>query len=94
MEPVETVRNEGISGNIQPAASEDIKLFPEEERSEEVIQILSPFEFSLGELDEEEMTFTTSDRILYQGRNYKVIKTKDWFGPGGFRKAWAVRQKD
>ncbi len=94
MELVETVRYEGISGNIQPAASEDIQLFPEEERTEEIIQILSVFEFSLGAQNKEDDTFATSDKIIYQGSTYKLTKTKDWSDAGGFYKAWAVRQKD
>ncbi len=93
-EPAGTVRYEGVPGNIQPASSEDIRLFPEEERTEEIIQILAPFEFSPGVSDEESGTFTAADMIDYQGSTYKLIKTKDWLGPGGFRKAWAVRQKD
>ena len=41
-----------VSGNIQPAASEDLQLFPEEERSEEMIVILAAYAFSLGEAGE------------------------------------------
>ncbi len=85
---------DNISGNIQPATSEDIKLFPQEERSEEIIQILAPFAFSSGVRDPEEASFTVSDKIEYRGATYKLIKTKNWSHPGGFHKAWAIRQRE
>ncbi len=83
---------EEVWGNVQPASSEDIRLFPEEERTEEIIQILSPFEFSLGSRNAE--TITAADKIKYDGSTYKLIKTKDWSLPGGFHKAWAIRQRE
>lgn len=88
-----TLRAEGVSGNIQPASSEDIALFPQEERTEGIIQILSNFAFSVGLPDSGSGTFVAPDMILYLGDKYKVIKVKDWSLAGGFYKAWAVRQK-
>ncbi len=79
------------SGSIQPATSEDLQLFPQEERSEEMIIILSRFRFSLGETDD--TSFTSADIITWQDRKYRVIKVKDWFPQGGYYKAWAVKQK-
>ena len=80
------------SGNIQPAASEDLQLFPEEERSEDMIIILAPFHFRLGETGK--TTFTTADVITWNNRKYRVVKVKDWSAQGGFYKALAVRQKE
>ncbi len=81
-----------VSGNIQPAASEDLLLFPEEERSEDMIVIFSTFHFSLGE--SEGATFTSADIINWHGTKYRVIRVKNWSNQGGYYKAWAVRQRD
>ncbi len=78
-------------GNIQPAASEDLALFPEEERSEEMIIILSPFHFQLGE--EGEIIFNSADIVTWRNETYRVIRVKDWEIQGGFYKAWAIREK-
>ena len=79
-------------GTIQPATSEDLQLFPEEERSEDMIILLSSFHFRLGETGN--TTFTTADVITWNGQKYRVVKVKDWSAQGGFHKAWAVRQKE
>ena len=78
-------------GNIQPAASEDLALFPEEERSEKMIIILSPFRFQLGVSGEN--LFISADIITWRNETYRVIKVKDWEHQGGFHKAWAVKKK-
>ena len=80
------------SGNIQPATSEDLQLFPQEERSEDMIIILSSFHFRLGETTEG-VFFTSADILTWRGQDYRVIKVKDWLAQGGYCKAWAVRQK-
>ena len=82
------------SGAVQPASSEDLALFPQEERSEDMIVILSPFHFSLGAADPSGLTFTSADTVRWQGRVYRVVRVKDWLSQGGYRKAWAVRQKE
>ncbi len=81
-----------VKGNIQPASSEDLQLFPQEERSEEMIVILASYPFSLGEAGEG--SFTSADIVNWQGRKYRVVRVKDWFPHGGYYKAWAVRQKE
>ena len=78
------------AGNIQPATSEDLALFPEEERSEEMIIILSPFRFQLGE--EGEIIFNSADIVTWRNESYRVIRVKDWEHQGGFHKAWAIRE--
>ena len=81
-----------VTGNIQPASSEDLQLYPQEERSEEMIVILASYAFSLGETGEG--SFTSADIVNWQGRKYRVVKVKDWLDQGGYCKAWAVRQKE
>ncbi len=92
LENSQTFKN--LAGNIQPASSEDVLLFPQEERSKEIIQILSSFAFSSGTPDMGSGTFIPSDNVIYRGRKYKVIRVKDWELAGGFHKAWAVSQQD
>ena len=79
-------------GNIQPASSEDLMLFPQEERTEEMIIILSPFHFRLGE--DHGTSFTSADMVTWNEKKYRVVKVKNWASQGGFYKAWAVRQKE
>ncbi len=83
---------ENLTGNIQPADSEDLKLLPQEQRSEAVIQVLSSFPFSLGTQNPASSVFTSPDLILWQGETYRVLRVKDWSRAGGYHKAWAVRQ--
>ena len=81
-----------VSGNIQQATSEDLQLFPQEERSEEMIVILASYPFSLGEAGDS--SFTSADIVNWQGRKYRVVRVKNWFPQGGYYKAWAVRLQD
>ena len=80
------------TGSIQPATSEDLQLFPQEERSEDMIIVLSPFHFRLGETHG--TTFTTADQITWNHEKYRVIKVKNWASQGGYYKAWAIKQRD
>ena len=80
-----------VAGNIQPATSEDLLLFPEEERSEEMIIILSRFRFSLGETDD--ISFSSADIVTWREWDYRVIKVKNWHPQGNYYKAWAAKQK-
>ena len=88
----ESASGQYASGSIQPAASEDLNLVPQEERSQEMIIVLSPFHFRLGET--EETTFTAPDMISWNGGKYRVVKVKSWANPAGFYKAWAIRQRE
>ncbi len=89
-----SVLMEGLTGNIQPASSEDIELLPQEERSRDIIQVLSAFSFSQGIPDQGDGIYSIPDTIIYLGKKYKVIRVKDWSLAGGFHKAWAVRQRE
>ena len=79
-------------GNVQPASSEDLALFPQEERGEEMILILSRFHFQLGCRDPAGRSFTSADEVVWRKKRYRVVRVKDWSPQADFRKAWAVRQ--
>ncbi len=65
------------AGTIHPGTPEMIQLLPEEERHEEFIAIYTDFPLSLGENDGGE-TYTTPDRITWQGKSWRVVKVCDW----------------
>ena len=81
-------------GSIQPATAEDMVLFPEEGRLSDMIIILSPFHFRMGEKDPSGLAFTSSDLVLWKKRKYRVVRVKDWSTQGGYYKAWALRLKE
>ena len=81
------------SGSVQPATAEDMVLFPEEQRLSDMIVVLSPFHFRLGEKDPSGLAFTSSDEIRWKNEKYRVVRVKDWSTQGGYYKAWAIRQK-
>ena len=81
------------SGSIQPATAEDMVLFPEEQRLSDMIVLLSPFHFRLGEKDPSGLSFTSSDEIRWRNDKYRVVRVKDWSHQGGYYKAWAIKQK-
>lgn len=81
------------SGSVQPATSEDMALFPQEQRVSDMIIVLSPFRFGLGEKDPSGLSFTSSDEIHWKNGIYRVVRVKDWFAQGGYYKAWAVKLK-
>ena len=87
----ESASGQYASGSIQPAASEDLNLVPQEERSQEMIIILSTFHFRLGE--KSDTSFTTADIVIWKGNKYRVVRVKSWAHPAGYYKAWAIRQR-
>lgn len=88
----ETVTRERIqiTGNIQPASTEDLSRMTEEEQSERVIVIRAVFRFRIGSDDQSE--YTASDLVIYLGDVYKVTRVDNWH-QWGFTTAYAVHQK-
>ena len=80
------------SGSIHPGTPEMIQLLPEEERNEEFIAIYTDFTLSLGENDGG-ATYTTPDRILWNGETWRVVKVRDW-SVFGYYQGYAVRVRD
>ena len=86
---VPAVRMLPASGSIHPGTPEMIQLLPEEERNEEFIAIYTDFALSLGENDGG-ATYTTPDRILWNGVTWRVVKVRDW-AAFGYYQGLAIR---
>ncbi len=74
---VPTVQTMAASGCIHPGSPEMIQLLPEEDRSEDFIAVYTDFALSLGENDGG-ATYTTPDRIVWNGQTWRLIHLKDW----------------
>ena len=89
---VPAVRTLPASGSIHPGTPEVIQLLPEEERNEEFIAIYTDFALSLGENDGG-ATYTTPDRILWNGGTWRVVKVRDW-AVFGYYQGYAVKMHE
>lgn len=89
---VPAVRTLPASGCIHPGTPEMIQLLPEEERNEEFIAIYTDFALSLGENDGG-ATYTTPDRILWNGETWRVVKVRDW-AMFGYYQGYAVKMHE
>ncbi len=65
------------SGCIHPGTPEMVQLLPEEERQEEFIAVYTDFALSLGE-NGGGVTYSTPDRILWNGETWRVVRVRDW----------------
>ena len=65
------------SGCIHPGTPETVRLLPEEEQHEDFIAVYTDFALSLGENGGGE-TYSTPDRILWNGAIWRTVQVKDW----------------
>lgn len=78
------------TGNIQPAQTEDLQLFPEEDRSQRIIVIRTTFTFRLGE--DAKSAYQPSDKVIFENAVWKVTRMDHWTD-WGFTTAYAVLQR-
>ena len=71
-------------GCIHPGTPEMVQLLPEEERHKELIAIYTSFPLSLGS-NPGGVTWTVADRILYDGRVWKLVRLRDWSAFGYYQ---------
>ncbi len=64
-------------GCIHPGTPEMVQLLPEEERHKDLIAIYTGFPLSMGS-NPGGVTWTAADRILYDGRVWKLARLRDW----------------
>ena len=77
-------------GCIHPGTPEMLQLLPEEEKAEEFIAVYTDYPLSTGTPEEEgAVSFTAPDRILWNGRTWRVVRVRDW-QPFGYVQAYAV----
>ncbi len=74
---VPSVQTISASGCIHPGTPEMVQLLPEEERQEEFIAVYTDFALSLGE-NGGGVTYSTPDRILWNGETWRVVRVRDW----------------
>ena len=65
------------SGCIHPGTPEMLRLLPEEDRHEDFIAVYTDFPLTLGE-NAGGSTYTTPDRILWNGATWRVVKVRAW----------------
>jgi hypothetical protein len=90
-DPVEDVHL-GVMGSIHPGSPEMLQLLPEEERKETFIYIHSEFAFSTGK--DNGTSYTTPDRVIWNGQTWRVVRIRDWIASYGFCDAWAVLMQE
>ena len=62
---------------IHPGTTEMVRLLPEEERHKDLIAIYTGYPLSLGS-NPDGVTWTAADRILYEGKVWKLVRFRDW----------------
>ena len=75
-------------GCIHPGTPEMAQLLPEEERHKDLIAIYTSFPLSMGN-NPGGVTWSAADRILYDGRVWKLARVRDW-ARFGYYQALAV----
>ena len=77
-------------GCIHPGTPEMLQLLPEEEKAEEFIAVYTDYPLSAGTPEEAgAVSFTAPDRILWNGRTWRVVRVRDWQA-FGYYQAYAV----
>ena len=89
---VPSVQILSASGCIHPGTPEMIQLLPEEDRHEEFIAVYTDFALSLGE-NVGGTTYSTPDRILWNGETWRVVKVRSW-EMFGYYQALAVKMRE
>ena len=75
-------------GCIHPDTPEMAQLLPEEERHKTIIAVYTSFPLSMG-TNPGGTTWTAADRILYDGKCWKLARLRDW-SRFGYYQALAV----
>ena len=75
-------------GCIHPGTPEMTQLLPEEERHKDLIAVYTSFPLSMGS-NHGGTSWTAADRILYDGRVWKLVRLRDW-SHFGYYQALAV----
>ena len=71
-------------GCIHPGTPEMVQLLPEEERHKDLIAVYTSFPLSLGS-NPGGTTWTAADRILYDGKVWKLARLRDWSQSGYYQ---------
>ena len=81
-------------GCIHPGTPEMIQLLPEEEKTDQFIAIYTDYPLSTGTPEDAgASSFTGPDRILWNGRTWRVVRVRDWQS-FGYVQAYAVLMRE
>ena len=81
----------GVMGSIHPASPEQLEALPEEDRNEQYIYIHTEFALSLG--DDHGDYYIAPDRIIWNGKTWRVVRIRDW-SSFGFCNALAILMQE
>ncbi len=65
-------------GCVHPGTPETLRLLPEEEKAETFIAVYTDYKLSTGAPEDAGACFTAPDRILWNGRVWRVVRVRDW----------------
>ena len=83
-----THTDHAAEGCIHPGTPEMAELLPQEERHRELIAVYTGFPLSMGS-NPGGVTWTATDRILYGGKEWKLVRLRDW-SQFGYYQGYAV----
>ena len=72
-----THTDHAAEGCIHPGTPEMAQLLPQEERHRDFIAVYTGFPLSMGS-NPGGVTWTAADRILYGGKEWKLVRLRDW----------------
>lgn len=82
-----TVRDNAV-GIIQPAPGEELERLPDADRGKDSIMVFITVRLTAGRDGEK------PDRVLHDGRRYRVSLAEFWPGDDGYTKALAVLEEE
>lgn len=79
-----TYTDHAAEGCIHPGTPEMVQMLPEEERHKDLIAVYTSFPLSMGN-NPGGVTWTAADRILYDGKVWKLVRLRDWSAFGYYQ---------
>lgn len=80
-------------GSIHPGTPEMIQLLPEEDRGKVFISVYTNTEMSTGTANENSNRYRGADRITWNSKTWRVVKTRNWINFGLYQ-AMAVEMNE
>ena len=80
-------------GCIHPGTPEMLQLLPEEEKTEQFIVIYTDYALSTRTPEGSGASFVGPDRIHWAGKNWRVVRVRDW-QMFGYVQAYAVLMQE
>jgi hypothetical protein len=84
---LDTVRDNAV-GIVQPAPGEELERLPDADRGKDSIMVFITARLTAGRDDQK------PDRVLHDGKRYRVSLAEFWPGDDGYTKAVAVLEEE